>query len=98
MKRLILAIVLVAIAQMGSFAYEVKVGKDTIFTDVKEVVVYNYNASGRVVDDITEKAIIVLTEYVVVLKDGSEWTVLGTGSALITDAPVRYSTIKRKKK
>lgn len=97
MKRLILAIVLVAIAQMGSFAYEVKVGKDTIFTDVKEVVVYNYNAIGRVLDDVAS-ANIVLTEYVVVLKDGSEWTVLGTGSALITDAPVRYSFTKRKKK
>lgn len=97
MKRLILAIVLVAIAQMGSFAYEVKVGKDTIFTDVKEVVVYNYDAVGRVLVN-QDSDRIVLTEYVVVLKDGSEWTVLGTGSALITDAPVRYSTIKRKKK
>ncbi len=93
MKKIFMAVILATIAIVGSFAWEVRVGKDTVFTDVKTVyVISGINPGGGNAEKGSLEAPPV---YQVELKDGTVWTFCGS-SGFFTDAPVKYTSIKPK--
>ena len=93
MKKIFMAVILATIAIVGSFAWEVRVGKDTVFTDVKTVYVISgiSPAGGSAMNGTLEAPPI----YQVELNDGTVWTFCGS-SGFFTDAPIRYTSLKPK--
>ena len=94
MKKIFMALILCAIAMAGSFAYEVRVGKDTVFTNVKTV----YIVSGKTPagGDAHNENHMAPAVYQIELNDGTVWTFCGD-SGFFTDAPVQYTSSKLKK-
>lgn len=94
MKKIFMAVILGAITIAESFAWEVRVGKDTVFTDVKIVyVVSGRNPAGGSSANEEHMAPAV---YQIELNDGTVWTFCGD-SGFFTDAPVQYTSGKLKK-
>lgn len=94
MKKLFTMLALLVAFVAGSFAYEVRVGKDVVFTDVEKVVIScRLPPNGSTLNlpqSTTESAPVI---YKIVLKDGSEWKFCGEGG-FFTNAPIKYSPNK----
>ncbi len=97
MKKLFTMLALLVAFVAGSFAYEVRVGKDVVFTDVKKVVIISGLSSWGSDMMVDKDTVLAPPMYKVVLKDGSEWRFCGEGG-FFTDAPVEYSNSKDKYK
>lgn len=93
MKKKIFVLVALLTAAVSGFAWEVRVGKDTVFTDVKTVyVISGINPAGGIAEKGSLEAPPV---YQVELKDGTVWTFCGS-SGFFTNAPIKYTPVKPK--
>lgn len=94
MKKFFMALILALVTVACSFAYEVRVGNEVVFTDVKTVyIVSGRNPAGGSSANEEHMAPAV---YQIELNDGTVWTFCGD-SGFFTDAPVQYTSSKLKK-